>query len=227
MQGFVGSAKASIDSVDAACEQVGSSQHLQGVLRAVLAVGNALNTGTARAQANGVKLDSLMKLADVKVSYNFGHHSSQTPFSLLCGTAAAVVAARDLSRGKLCLGCTVADCCRCIAGFSSAYLPLVCPIRARCRVVSTHTFKLLWLDIYGSVSTQVLALGMDYSSAHIDYRSRGQPQRHRQLPSPALPKTARTHRTRQESAAPAAKQRNLVARCLQSAPCWSLWPGWC
>lgn len=68
MQGFAGSAKASIDSVDAACEQVGSSQHLQGVLRAVLAVGNALNTGTARAQANGVKLDSLMKLADVKVS---------------------------------------------------------------------------------------------------------------------------------------------------------------
>lgn len=67
MQGFVGSAKASIDSVNAACEQVGSSQHLQGVLRAVLAVGNALNTGTARAQANGVKLDSLMKLADVKV----------------------------------------------------------------------------------------------------------------------------------------------------------------
>lgn len=67
VQGFVGSAKASIDSVDAACQQVGSSQHLQGVLRAVLAVGNALNTGTARAQANGVKLDSLMKLADVKV----------------------------------------------------------------------------------------------------------------------------------------------------------------
>lgn len=67
MQGFVGGAKASIDSVDAACQQVGSSQHLQGVLRAVLAVGNALNTGTARAQANGVKLDSLMKLADVKV----------------------------------------------------------------------------------------------------------------------------------------------------------------
>ena len=67
MQGFVGSAKASIDSVDAACEQVGSSRRLQGVLRAVLAVGNALNTGTARASADGVKLDSLMKLADVKV----------------------------------------------------------------------------------------------------------------------------------------------------------------
>lgn len=68
MQGFVGGAKASIDSVDVACQQVGSSQHLQGVLRAVLAVGNALNTGTARAQANGVKLDSLMKLADMKVT---------------------------------------------------------------------------------------------------------------------------------------------------------------
>ena len=68
MQGFVGSAKASIDSVDAACEQVGNSRRLQGVLRSVLAVGNALNTGTARASADGVKLDSLMKLGDVKVS---------------------------------------------------------------------------------------------------------------------------------------------------------------
>lgn len=67
MQGFVGSAKASIDSVDAACDQVGNSRRLQDVLRAVLAVGNALNTGTARASADGVKLDSLMKLADVKV----------------------------------------------------------------------------------------------------------------------------------------------------------------
>jgi len=67
MQGFVGSAIASIDSVDAACDQVGNSRRLQDVLRAVLAVGNALNTGTARASADGVKLDSLMKLADVKV----------------------------------------------------------------------------------------------------------------------------------------------------------------
>ena len=67
MQGIVGSAKASIDSVDAACEQVGSSRRLQGLLRSVLAVGNALNTGTARASAEGIKLDSLLKMADVKV----------------------------------------------------------------------------------------------------------------------------------------------------------------
>lgn len=67
VQGIVGSAKASIDSVEAACEQVGSSRRLQGLLRAVLAVGNALNTGTARASAEGIKLDSLLKMADVKV----------------------------------------------------------------------------------------------------------------------------------------------------------------
>ena len=67
------SAKASINSVDQACEQVGSSRRLQEVLRAVLAVGNALNTGTARAAANGVKLDSLMKLADVKVALMYTH----------------------------------------------------------------------------------------------------------------------------------------------------------
>lgn len=69
MQGIVGSAKASIDSVAEACDQVGSSRRLQGLLRAVLAVGNALNTGTARAAADGVKLDSLIKMADVKVAF--------------------------------------------------------------------------------------------------------------------------------------------------------------
>lgn len=86
MQGFVGGAKASIDSVDAACQQVGSSQHLQGVLRAVLAVGNALNTGTARAQANGVKLDSLMKLADVKVNVLLSSTPAKSCDSLLLHT---------------------------------------------------------------------------------------------------------------------------------------------
>lgn len=75
-QGIVGSAKASIDSVEAACEQVGSSRRLQGLLRSVLAVGNALNTGTARASAEGVKLDSLMKLGDVKVTIPPPHHGS-------------------------------------------------------------------------------------------------------------------------------------------------------
>ena len=78
LQGFVSSAKASIDSVDKACGQVGSSRRLQEVLRAVLAVGNALNTGTARASADGVKLESLMKLADVKVPPDLTQMHMQT-----------------------------------------------------------------------------------------------------------------------------------------------------
>jgi len=40
---------------------------LQAVIQGVLTVGNAVNVGTAYGNAQGIKLDSLLKLADVKV----------------------------------------------------------------------------------------------------------------------------------------------------------------
>ena len=61
------SAQASIECVNRACDQIATSKRLQEVLRAVLATGNALNAGTPRANADGVKLESLLKMADVKV----------------------------------------------------------------------------------------------------------------------------------------------------------------
>ena len=67
LQGFVKSARASVECVNQACREVSESQRLQAVLRAVLATGNALNTGTPRANAEGIKLESLLKIADVKV----------------------------------------------------------------------------------------------------------------------------------------------------------------
>ncbi|KAK9846020.1 hypothetical protein WJX81_008599 [Elliptochloris bilobata] len=62
------SAAAAVECVELACEQIRSSSHLAEVLRAVLATGNTLNAGTHRGQAAGIKLESLIKLADVKVT---------------------------------------------------------------------------------------------------------------------------------------------------------------
>lgn len=48
-------------------QQVRQGPRLRAVIQAVLTVGNAVNVGTAYGNAQGIKLDSLLKLADVKV----------------------------------------------------------------------------------------------------------------------------------------------------------------
>eukprot|EP00884_Botryococcus_braunii_P013189 jgi/Botrbrau1/21871/Bobra.0249s0002.1 len=62
------SAESAVSSVDKACQQIRNGVALEEVLKAVLAVGNTLNAGTNRGCAQGIKLDSLMKLADVKAT---------------------------------------------------------------------------------------------------------------------------------------------------------------
>ena len=47
--------------------QIRQGPRLQKVIQGVLTVGNAVNVGTAYGNAQGLKLDSLLKLADVKV----------------------------------------------------------------------------------------------------------------------------------------------------------------
>ncbi len=61
------SARAAVQSVERACDQIRGSDRLAAVLRAVLATGNTLNAGTHRGDATAIKLDSLTKMADVKV----------------------------------------------------------------------------------------------------------------------------------------------------------------
>lgn len=51
-----------------ACMQIKASRRLRLTLVSVLAAGNALNAGTHRGGAEGIKLESLLKLADVKVT---------------------------------------------------------------------------------------------------------------------------------------------------------------
>jgi len=51
-----------------ACDQLQTSKRLQRVLAAVLSSGNAINAGTHRGNAEAIKLESLLKLNDVKVT---------------------------------------------------------------------------------------------------------------------------------------------------------------
>lgn len=68
MQGLVGTATGAIECVERACQQIIASERLYVVLRVVLTVGNTLNFGTHRGNADGMRLESLQKLADMKVS---------------------------------------------------------------------------------------------------------------------------------------------------------------
>lgn len=61
------SARLAVECVERACDQIRGSERLAAVLHAVLATGNTLNCGTHRGDATAIKLDSLTKMADVKV----------------------------------------------------------------------------------------------------------------------------------------------------------------
>ena len=67
LQNLVRSARSAVECVERACDQIRGSERLAHVLRAVLATGNTLNCGTHRGDATAIKLDSLTKMADVKV----------------------------------------------------------------------------------------------------------------------------------------------------------------
>ncbi|ONK60005.1 uncharacterized protein A4U43_C08F13210 [Asparagus officinalis] len=56
----------SFETLEAACEDLSSSRLFLKLLEAVLRTGNRMNVGTNRGQAKAFKLDTLLKLADVK-----------------------------------------------------------------------------------------------------------------------------------------------------------------
>ena len=60
-----------MECVERACDQIRTSDRLAHTLRAVLATGNTMNCGTHRGDASAIKLDSLAKMADVKVCCHF------------------------------------------------------------------------------------------------------------------------------------------------------------
>ncbi|KAK8913684.1 Formin-like protein 1 [Platanthera zijinensis] len=58
--------KKSFETLEAACEELRSSRLFLKLLEAVLKTGNRMNVGTNRGDARSFKLDTLLKLADVK-----------------------------------------------------------------------------------------------------------------------------------------------------------------
>ena len=69
LQGLIDTASEAIECIERACQQILSAERLHKVLAVVLTVGNTLNWGTHRGNANGIRLESLHKLADMKVGY--------------------------------------------------------------------------------------------------------------------------------------------------------------
>lgn len=58
--------KKSFDTLEAACEELRNSRMFLKLLEAVLKTGNRMNVGTNRGDAHAFKLDTLLKLVDVK-----------------------------------------------------------------------------------------------------------------------------------------------------------------
>ncbi len=67
VQALIDTASEAIECIERACQQILSAERLHKVLAVVLTVGNTLNWGTHRGNANGIRLESLHKLADMKV----------------------------------------------------------------------------------------------------------------------------------------------------------------
>ncbi|RLN07596.1 formin-like protein 7 [Panicum miliaceum] len=62
--------KDSLNTINSVAEEVRSSVKLKRVMQTILSLGNALNQGTARGAAVGFRLDSLLKLSDIRARNN-------------------------------------------------------------------------------------------------------------------------------------------------------------
>ncbi|KAL5208132.1 hypothetical protein ABZP36_032567 [Zizania latifolia] len=62
--------KNSLNTINCVAEEVRNSVKLKRVMQTILSLGNALNQGTARGSAVGFRLDSLLKLSDIRARNN-------------------------------------------------------------------------------------------------------------------------------------------------------------
>lgn len=69
LQGWANSAADALRLVSRACGQIRSSNALATVLRALLSSGNVLNYGSARGNAQAIKMEFLLKLHEFKVGH--------------------------------------------------------------------------------------------------------------------------------------------------------------
>lgn len=76
---LVSDAKAGMSAIREAASNLRQSRRLRHVLATILAAGNALNSGTARGNAKALKLETLLKLADVKAVGGAGVRAKPAP----------------------------------------------------------------------------------------------------------------------------------------------------
>ncbi|THG21968.1 hypothetical protein TEA_005113 [Camellia sinensis var. sinensis] len=62
--------RCNLNTINAAAREVKDSAKLRQVMQTILTLGNALNKGTARGSAIGFKLNSLLKLSDIRARNN-------------------------------------------------------------------------------------------------------------------------------------------------------------
>ncbi|XP_039116807.1 formin-like protein 6 [Dioscorea cayenensis subsp. rotundata] len=68
-----------LNTINSTAEEIKSSIKLKRIMQTILSLGNALNQGTARGSAIGFKLDSLLKLSDIRT-----RNSKMTLMHYLC-----------------------------------------------------------------------------------------------------------------------------------------------
>lgn len=62
--------RSNLNTVNSVSEEIRSSVKLKKIMQTILSLGNALNQGTARGSAIGFRLDSLLKLSDIRARNN-------------------------------------------------------------------------------------------------------------------------------------------------------------
>ncbi len=94
-------AEAGLGALARACAQARASARLRAALAAALAAGNALNAGTHRGAAAGLRLESLLKLGDVRATLpGGGSADSRANSAANLASAVATAAAPAGSRGS-------------------------------------------------------------------------------------------------------------------------------
>ena len=69
-ENWVSEFKDGLNAILKACEQVKMSEALQTIFGVALEVGNILHIGTSRYGAKGIRLESMLKMRDLKVTKN-------------------------------------------------------------------------------------------------------------------------------------------------------------
>ncbi|URD91711.1 C2 domain of PTEN tumor-suppressor protein [Musa troglodytarum] len=62
--------RSNLNTINSVSEEIRSSVKLKKIMQTILSLGNALNQGTARGSAIGFRLDSLLKLSDIRARNN-------------------------------------------------------------------------------------------------------------------------------------------------------------